>query len=151
METTNLETPQTTRDCEICSTPFPIGGCTGRPPKFCPACRGSEDRRKDRERSSLARKARRVEAFTRAYSYLMRNPCVDCGLTDPLFLEFDHVHGERLGSLWSSLGAEMWIDEADRCEVRCVSCLAKKDRGNDEDQMEGLQKARELAKDGLPS
>lgn len=63
------------------------------------------------------------------WQYLLRHPCVDCGESNPLTLEMDHVvrlndgkvkrvsgmlHG---GFAWRTIEAEIA-----KCEVRCASC-----------------------------
>ena len=62
--------------------------------------------------------------------YLSDNPCVDCGETDPIVLEFDHVIGEKKWSIskgahsackWSTI-----LEEIQKCEVRCANCHRKK-------------------------
>jgi hypothetical protein len=71
---------------------------------------------------------------TRAYitAYLEANPCVDCGETDIVVLEFDHVGEEgtkefnisdatRFGYGMPKLKAEIA-----KCEVRCANCHRKK-------------------------
>jgi hypothetical protein len=59
-------------------------------------------------------------------SYLQAHPCVDCGQTDPLVLQFDHRDGttkiDAVGTMvnranWSSLLAEIA-----KCDVRCANC-----------------------------
>lgn len=60
------------------------------------------------------------------FEYLQHHPCSDCGESDPLVLEFDHVLGEKrynLGDLpsryssWETIQAEIA-----KCEVRCANC-----------------------------
>ena len=79
----------------------------------------------------LSKKAKdRARAYITAY--LEANPCVDCGETDIIVLEFDHVGEEgtkkfnisdatRLGYGMPKLKAEMA-----KCEVRCANCHRKK-------------------------
>jgi hypothetical protein len=59
----------------------------------------------------------------RVLEYLLSHPCVDCGETDPLVLDFDHVRGEKLrdvsalvrrGYPWRTIEAEIA-----KCDVRC--------------------------------
>jgi hypothetical protein len=68
----------------------------------------------------------------RAYinNHLKANPCVDCGETDIVVLEFDHIGNDkhfsisdatRLGYGMPKLKAEMA-----KCEVRCANCHRKK-------------------------
>ena len=58
--------------------------------------------------------------------YLRGHPCVDCGETDLLVLEFDHVRGTKVQGvfLMAARGANpaKIIAEIAKCEVRCVNC-----------------------------
>ncbi|MEA2445721.1 MAG: hypothetical protein QOJ12_3013 [Thermoleophilales bacterium] len=59
------------------------------------------------------------------YAYLSAHACVDCGLTDPVLLEFDHVGSKRNGVMalaWSEYSLETIIREISQCEVRCCNC-----------------------------
>jgi hypothetical protein len=65
----------------------------------------------------------------RTWQYLAEHACVDCGESDPVVLEFDHV-GEKLmdvshmalmGFTWASVEAEIA-----KCEVRCANCHRRK-------------------------
>jgi len=83
---------------------------------------------KAKEYSKAARN--RTRAFIS--NYLKTNPCVDCGETDTVVLEFDHI-GEagtkefnisdatRIGYGITKLKAEIA-----KCEVRCANCHRKK-------------------------
>lgn len=59
------------------------------------------------------------------YDYLKEHPCVDCGESDPVVLEFDHVGGEKVSAI-SEMVRVVNLDklqtEIDKCEVRCVNC-----------------------------
>jgi hypothetical protein len=67
------------------------------------------------------RNRERVRAF--------RIACVDCGITNPLLLDFDHLRDKQAeisqlvhqGTPWSVIQAEI-----DKCEVRCANCHARK-------------------------
>jgi hypothetical protein len=63
------------------------------------------------------------------WNYLITHPCVDCGESDPLVLDFDHVRGvkshnvsevARRGSLKKA------IEEIAKCESRCANCHRRK-------------------------
>ncbi|HZQ07219.1 MAG TPA: hypothetical protein VFD70_11620 [Anaerolineae bacterium] len=61
--------------------------------------------------------------------YLLTHPCVDCGESDVVVLEFDHVGGkERLISKMVRAGVawERVLAEIEKCEVRCGNCHKKK-------------------------
>ena|SRR5579872_3385032 len=87
------------------------------------ASRYSEHRRRN------ARKKRRQNR-ERMLQILSRSACVDCGETDPLVLEFDHVRGEKVqnvGDLINSLVSwERIEDEIAKCVVRCANCHRRK-------------------------
>ena len=57
--------------------------------------------------------------------YLRDHPCVDCGESDIVLLEFDHVDGNKVMDLSSMLGrrnTRAIQDEIAKCDVRCVNC-----------------------------
>lgn len=72
----------------------------------------TDRRRKHRER---------VRAF--------RIACVDCGITNPLLLDFDHLRDKQAeisqlvhaGMPWAVIQAEI-----EKCEIRCANCHARK-------------------------
>ena len=56
--------------------------------------------------------------------YFRANPCIDCGETDPLVLEFDHLRDKKFevsqafyGRSWQSI-----LDEIAKCYVVCANC-----------------------------
>ena len=63
--------------------------------------------------------------------YLESHPCIDCGETDPIVLEFDHrmdsTKRNNIGNMLS--GAAAWTSiwtEIQKCEVRCSNCHKRK-------------------------
>ena len=65
------------------------------------------------------------------YNYLIEHPCVDCGESDPVVLEFDHKDRSQKRfdvSLASSgsYGLESVKIEIQKCEIRCANCHRKK-------------------------
>lgn len=54
------------------------------------------------------------------------SPCVDCGESNPLVLDFDHVKGEKVcdisNMVYRSYCVESIQKEIDKCEVRCSNC-----------------------------
>ncbi len=55
-----------------------------------------------------------------------RSCCVDCGETNPLVLDFDHVEGIKIMNISdmarTSYSRETIMDEIDKCEIRCSNC-----------------------------
>jgi hypothetical protein len=115
-------------------TEFPRRGRdSGRLQTWCKECFSaykSERHRKNHQREM--QRIRRNQAVyvganrARLARYLEAHPCVDCGETDPVVLEFDHVRGQKLldvsrmvanGFAWEKIEAEI-----SKCEVRCANC-----------------------------
>ena len=59
------------------------------------------------------------------YGYLEEARCVDCGATDPLVLEFDHI-GEKRRNVselaWTGYSLVSVKREVEKCDVRCANC-----------------------------
>ena len=100
---------------------------------WCKKCM-SEDSRKRylrNEKSSKKRiETKRIKNYKILISYLFKHPCIDCGETDPLILEFDHIKGIKSYSISTLLcGAIKWEKvekEIDKCVVRCANCHNRK-------------------------
>ncbi len=97
---------------------------------WCKQCTNAKAQARHKAGGLEARKQRRV--YDRAskdrfraivWRHLSANPCVDCGETDPVVLEFDHVRGKNftIGSGLKS-GAATLYAEFKLCEVRCRNC-----------------------------
>ncbi len=82
----------------------------------------------DIKRGRLSRKISRDRrlAYTRRlyFDYISSRSCVDCGESDPVVLEFDHVRGIKkapiaklLSSSWSTILAEI-----SKCDLVCSNC-----------------------------
>jgi hypothetical protein len=95
----------------------------------CFAAYGREYYRKNRDaqKARLLRNtaARRADNQRRMIEYLRAHPCVDCGETDIVVLQFDHVAdkernvGNMLSGGWTWHAIEK---EIAKCEVRCANC-----------------------------
>jgi hypothetical protein len=71
----------------------------------------------------------RKENQDRIIEYLRSHPCVDCGETDIVVLEFDHVRGvkkEAVGIMARSYTWAAVAEEISKCEVRCANDHARK-------------------------
>lgn len=64
------------------------------------------------------------------YDYLKLNPCIDCGESDVVVLDFDHVRGTKSGNISrmkeDSLSLKTIQKEIEKCEVRCANCHRRK-------------------------
>lgn len=73
----------------------------------------------------------KVELQNYILGYLKENPCVDCGESDPVVLEFDHREPKNKEYGVSRLisgcyNLEIIIKEIAKCDVRCANCHRRK-------------------------
>jgi hypothetical protein len=57
-------------------------------------------------------------------TFLREHPCVDCGESDPIVLEFDHLRDKRF-SISEGIQGRNWqdvLDEIAKCDVVCANC-----------------------------
>lgn len=110
---------------------------TGRRHTICLDCRRYYWRayhQRDRDRFNARRRVRvaAYRARNRAYveNYLRDHPCVDCGLVDPVVMEFDHVRGVKeieVSTLISECAPIRRLRaEIEKCDVRCANCHRRK-------------------------
>ncbi len=79
----------------------------------------------------MKRKRRVADEYRiKIVEYLKEHPCIDCGESDPIVLEFDHVRGSKLFSVGQKVAsAGSWakiLSEMKKCEVRCCNCHRRK-------------------------
>lgn len=83
---------------------------------------------KSRQRTYETQARHRHPNWLRLIEFLATHPCVDCGETDPIVLDFDHLPGvekkftvsRAVGAStrsWSAISAEIA-----KCEVVCANC-----------------------------
>jgi hypothetical protein len=68
---------------------------------------------------------RRVQLKLRLLEYLKVHPCIDCRITDPVVLEFDHVEEKDNEIMRMVHACYSWSrieTELKKCEVRCANC-----------------------------
>jgi hypothetical protein len=128
---------QQTRRCGRCSQSKPVAEfawrrkARGQRDNYCRSCRAEykqEHYAANRARyiAAALRRSRRI-ARERA-EYLVRffrtRPCSDCGETDPLVLEFDHLRDKSF-NIAKGLRDHSWaavLAEIDKCDVVCANC-----------------------------
>jgi hypothetical protein len=132
-----------TRVCSKCSGEKPIqkfnfkNRAKGLRHKYCADC-GKQYASSHYERNKpyyIAKALRnnlkaRQNARTLVLEYLKDHPCVDCGESDTIVLQFDHVRGRKQLEicLMVSQGScrESILAEIAKCEVRCANCHTRK-------------------------
>lgn len=88
---------------------------------------------KNTPEKNIARRAKNISNRATAkqfiISYLQEHPCVDCGESDIVVLEFDH-RGDKLYNISKLLSdgrnIEMIELEIAKCDVRCSNCHKRK-------------------------
>jgi hypothetical protein len=103
----------------------------GQRDNYCRPCRAAykhEHYAAHRQRYIASAQARKQATVEERTAHLMRflrtKACVDCGESDPLVLEFDHLAGKEFG-IAQGLRDRTWqavLDEIAKCEVVCANC-----------------------------
>ncbi|RTL07675.1 hypothetical protein EKK58_00560 [Candidatus Dependentiae bacterium] len=101
---------------------------------WCRTCMAAYDKvrhaRRDVRHRKAKEQARRLEENQRGIiEHLKAHPCVDCGETDIVVLEYDHVRGKKRNNVSMMLGQNSWLTiqkEINKCEVRCANCHRRK-------------------------
>ncbi len=100
---------------------------------WCRGCVSERDKAEAPQRragkiltNKIGMEKRRIDGIQKVISYLLEHPCVDCGETDVLVLDFDHrdpnTKHDDIGRL-VSLGYSWDVikTEIDKCDVRCAN------------------------------
>ena len=79
---------------------------------------------KDRSKKRNREQRKRNKAYVQFVKSL--NSCIDCGESNPVLLEFDHIRGEKKSNISDMSNQSYSIQtiqkEIDKCEVRCAYC-----------------------------
>ena len=73
------------------------------------------------------KKKTKIRNLRYVFEYFKTHPCVDCGETNPVVLEFDHKNPNNKTIEVSKLimgvaGLDTLQTEMDKCDVRCANC-----------------------------
>ena len=72
----------------------------------------------------------REQNARKVFEYLTQNPCITCGESDPIVLEFDHREGtEKIESISNLVSHSSWErikNEIEKCDVLCANCHRRK-------------------------
>ena len=103
----------------------------GQRDNYCRPCRArlqQEHYSLNRERYIESAVRRRTELASQRAAFLIEyfasHPCVDCGGSDPVVLEFDHL-GEKSFNIAKGLRDRSWealVAEIAKCDVVCANC-----------------------------
>jgi hypothetical protein len=102
----------------------------------CKPCNIERNKRWYREHPEARRKRmdgyaknRRLRLQRQLLEYLQSHPCVDCGESDPVVLEFDHVR-DKVANVSALIHSHRpWsviVSEIEKCQVRCANCHRRK-------------------------
>lgn len=105
-----------------------------------PRCKSCENARQKKwrqknlyrfnKKSKTLRKEYKRKRMLFVLKYLQTHPCVDCGETDLVCLDFDHVKGRKIdhisGMISNGCSEEKILKEISKCEVRCANCHRRK-------------------------
>ena len=128
------------KECPICKKEKPLEDFSkqSKSPNgygsYCKECKNKIDKEryhsdikyKQKKRDQKAEFTKRNQQFV--YEYLLLHPCVDCGETDPIVLEFDHIYGKDKGisQMISKHSLERIKNEIEKCDIRCANCHRRK-------------------------
>ena len=125
------------RECGRCKERKPLDNFAwrrkskGQRDNYCRPCRAAykqEHYAANRRRYIDSARRRKKPAIAERLAYLVayfeEHPCADCGETDPVVLEFDHLRDKEFGisAGWRDRQWKIVLDEIAKCEVVCANC-----------------------------
>lgn len=123
------------RICCKCNQEKPVTEYSGKTSTYCKPCFNNYRKQlkerwknnpewKTRERHQT--KEKRQERRKYYIEYLKTHPCVKCGESDPIVLEFNHIDPSTKIDLVSTMchqgKLDDMINEIKKCEVLCANC-----------------------------
>ena len=99
-----------------------FGNTPGEPLKYI---KGHSPQEVEARKKVKARTIQKNKEY--ALGYLRNHPCIDCGESDPIVLDFDHRDGTEKYRGVSDIvtcGLPIYrvIAEIEKCDVRCANC-----------------------------
>ena len=86
----------------------------------------NKNRKEYNIRSRLRSKTTNITNKLNIIDYLLTHPCIDCGQSNPLLLDFDHKNpSTKKKHVSAMLGKYCWcniLKEISKCDVRCAYC-----------------------------
>ena len=72
----------------------------------------------------MSKEAIRLERTRYLLEFFSEHHCVDCGESDPVVLEFDHLRDKSFatGAKLAQFAWQTILDEIKKCEVVCANC-----------------------------
>ena len=99
---------------------------------FCRPCRSAykkehyaRNKQKYIDNAAARKRLTRRKRTEYLIAFFKAHPCLDCGETDPVVLEFDHIGDNKLFEVTQHLAERRWDDilaEMEKCEVVCANC-----------------------------
>jgi hypothetical protein len=103
---------------------------------YCYSCKQEYDReywnkkaKEEKKKVYDTRKPRMNKNKQLIWEYLLTHPCIDCGESDPIVLEFDHKGEIEKTHNISNMSSWSWnkiLEEISKCDVRCANCHRRK-------------------------
>ncbi len=104
---------------------------TGKLDSYCRPCRAeykqqhyAANKVRYIENAATYRRQMAIERTDWLLEFFLANPCADCGETDAVVLEFDHLWDKKF-SIASNFYTKPWddiLEEIAKCEVVCANC-----------------------------
>lgn len=86
----------------------------------------SENKELYKQRALAHNKEARLRNKKFIKKYLLSHPCIDCGESDIIVLDFDHVRGKKIADISKGINAGWSLkkleEEITKCEIRCANC-----------------------------
>ena len=129
------------KHCNTCNTTKPLSefskkGYTksGKPrtQSRCKSCQNeytkkwyNSNKEQHKKNTAKRRDEHTFKMNIKVYEYLKENPCEECGESDPVVLDFDHINPEdKLGNIchMRTYSEQTLFAEIGKCRVLCANC-----------------------------